>query len=180
MTIIRLLAGLLLAGACAAPAWAQPGPPMLPPPPGMMRHGEPPLGPMPFGDDPALMLPALLQGVGLTDEQRAQVRDVLQANREGLFTRFEQLRSANQALADALVSTDPVSEETLQPLLDRVVRLRGEIMRQGLRVVLQVRALLTAEQLARAAEVKGKLRELHEQMRALLGKPELIPLGDPD
>lgn len=151
-------------------------------PPGVMRvgMGGPFHGPMPFGDDPGLMLPMLLQGVGLTDDQKKQVRDLLKADHATLFALFDQLRTANQALADKLVSTGPVTEQDLQPLVDQVMKVRGDIVSHGLKVVLQVRGLLTTEQLAKAADVKTKMRALRAQMRDLLGEPEAIPLGEPD
>jgi hypothetical protein len=152
------------------------------PPPEIMRvgMGGPFHGPMPFGDDPGLMLPMLLQGVGLNDDQKKQVRDILKADRATLFGLFEQLRTANQALADKLVSTGPVTEEDLQPLVAQVMKVRGDIVSHGLKVVLQVRGLLTADQLAKAADVKTKMRALRAQMRELLGDPGANPLGEPD
>jgi protein CpxP len=137
-------------------------------------------GPMPFGDDPGLMLPMLLQGVGLTDDQKKQVGNILKANHATLAALFEQLRTANQALADKLVSTGPVTEQDLQPLIDQVMKVRGDIVSNGLKVVLQVRGLLTTEQLAKAADVKTKMRALHQQMRDLLGEPQTFMLGAPD
>ena len=148
-------------------------------PPGVMPvgMGGPFHGGMPFGDDPGLMLPMLLQGVGLTDDQKKQVRDILKADHATLFGLFGQLRTANQALADKLVSTGPVTQQDLQPLVDQVMKVRGDIVNHGLQVVLQVRGLLTADQLAKAADVKTKMRALRAQMRELLGEPEANPLG---
>jgi hypothetical protein len=119
----------------------------------------------------------LLQGVGLTDDQKKQIRDILKADHAALFALFEQLRTANQALADKLVSTGPVTQQDLQPLVDQVMKVRGDIVNHGLKVVLQVRGLLTADQLAKAADVKTKMRALRAQMRELLGEPEANPLG---
>ena len=152
------------------------------PPAGIRRvtMGGPFHGPMPFGDDPGLMLPMLLQGVGLNDDQKKQVRDLLKADHATLYALFEQLRTANQALADKLVSTGPVTDQDLQPLVDQVMSVRRDIVNHGLKVVLQVRALLSPDQLAKAAEVKTKMRDLRAQMRALLGEPEHFPLGEAD
>lgn len=176
MTIRLLCLAVVVATLTPALVRADPGPP------GFMRVGmrPPPFGGPPFGDDPAMMLPALLQGVGLSDDQQKQVRDILKANHQALFANFEQLRTANHALADKLVSTDPVTEQDLQPLVDQVMRGRQDIVTQGLKVVLQVRALLSPEQLARAAAVKAKMNDLRKQMHDLLGEPERIPLGDAD
>jgi Spy/CpxP family protein refolding chaperone len=182
-TLVRIAALLValapsLARAGSDPAFAPDGGP----PPGVMRVGMGSHfhGPMPFGDDPGLMLPMLLQGVGLTDDQKKQVRDIMKADHATLFGLFEQLRTANQALADKLVSAGPLTQQDLQPLVDQVMKVRGDIVNHGLKVVLQVRGLLTADQLAKAADVETKMRALRAQMRQLLGEPEAIPLGEPD
>jgi Spy/CpxP family protein refolding chaperone len=186
MTIHASRIVLLLVGLAPTLALAQPTLQVdLPPPPGAgpgsmhVRMGGPG-GPMPFGDDPGMMLPALLQGVGLTDDQQKRVRDVLKANHKTLFPLFDQLRTANEALADRLTSPDSVTEQDLQPLVDQVMTVRRNIVSQGLKVVLQVRQILTPEQLAKAAEVKAKMRELRAQMRELLGEPFIMRLGDAD
>ena len=57
------------------------------------------------------------------------------------------------------------------------MKVRGEIMSHGLDVALQVRGLLTQDQLTKAVEVKSKMRDLRNQMRQLLGEPETPPLG---
>jgi polyhydroxyalkanoate synthesis regulator phasin len=104
----------------------------------------------------------------------------MKADHATLFGLFEQLRTANQALADKLVSAGPLTQQDLQPLVDQVMKVRGDIVNHGLKVVLQVRGLLTADQLAKAADVETKMRALRAQMRQLLGEPEAIPLGEPD
>jgi hypothetical protein len=60
------------------------------------------------------------------------------------------------------------------------MKVRGDIVNHGLKVVLQVRGLLTPDQLAKAADVKTKMRALRAQMRELLGEPGANPLGEPD
>jgi hypothetical protein len=42
---------------------------------------------------------------------------------------------------------------------------------------MQVRGLLSQDQLTKAVEVKTKMRDLRNQMRQLLGEPETPPLG---
>jgi Spy/CpxP family protein refolding chaperone len=167
--------GLLIASLAPVAAWANPdmgG--------GGFMHGGmhgPFRDPMLVGDDPGLALPALLQGVGLTEDQKKQVQDILKTNRATLFPLFGQLRAANQALADKLISTGPLTKNDLQPLMDQVMKVRGEIMSHGLDVALQVRGLLSQDQLTKAVEVKTKMRDLRNQMRQLLGEPETPPLG---
>jgi hypothetical protein len=180
--MIKHILGLGLLVASLAPVAAQAGPDMGGGPPPFMHGGM--HGPfhdqMLIGDDPGLMLPALLQGVGLNDDQKKQVQEILKTNRATLFSLFGQLRTANQALADKLISTGPLTKQDLQPLLDQVVKVRGDIMSHGLDVALQVRGLLNQDQLAKAVEVKTKMRDLRNQMRQLLGEPEGPPLGGGD
>jgi len=41
-------------------------------------------------------------------------------------------------------------------------------VQENARVALEVRAILTPEQLARAAQVKDRMRQLHNEMRQLM------------
>jgi hypothetical protein len=41
-------------------------------------------------------------------------------------------------------------------------------MKDGLNVMLEVRKILTPEQLAKAAQIKERMQALHEEMRGLL------------
>lgn len=200
-TTSRNLAGLVLAGllattgvASAQPAAPPPGAPapaltpgargMMPPPGPGMRMRVKGFGGGPFGDhmlldgDPGMMLPAMLQGVGLTTEQQTQVRAILQSHHATLAGLFAKLRAANQAVADALIAPD-VTPEAVTAKLDEAVAVREELMRAGLAIALEVRALLTPEQLAKAAAVKTRMRELREEMHQLLGDPIEMPLSPP-
>src|SRR5262249_54876341 len=113
----KYVLGLSLLAATLAPVAAQAGPDMGGGPPFMHggMHG-PFHDQMLVGDDPGLMLPALLQGVGLSDDQKKQIQEILKTNRTALFALFGQLRTANQALADKLISTGPLTKADLQPL----------------------------------------------------------------
>lgn len=199
-TTHRTLGALVLAGvlATAGAATAQPDEPppgtpvmtpgahaMMPPPgPGFRMRMKGFGGGGPFGDhmlldgDPGMMLPAMLQGVGLTAEQRAQVRTILQRHHATLGGLFAKLREANQAVADALIAPD-VAPDAVTAKLDEAIAVRAELMRAGLAIALEVRALLTPEQLAKAATVKTRMRELREEMRQLLGDPVEMPLPPP-
>lgn len=161
-----------------------PPPPMPPPPGGGPRMRAKGIGGGPFVDhmlldgDPAAMLPAMLQGVGLTPEQRAEVRTILQGQHQTLSGLFARVRTANQAVADALVAPD-TTPQAVEEKLDAAIAVRTELMRQGLAIALAVRQILTPEQLAKAAAVKTRLRELRAEMRQLIGDPIEIGLPPP-
>jgi Spy/CpxP family protein refolding chaperone len=160
---IFLLAVLL--GGVSDTASAQPPPGG---PPGGMRFAMRSFGGDTLGDGPGMMLPLMLRHADLTAEQQKRVQDILSADRENLHALFQKLDAANDALAAKLVAPGPVDAAALQPDLDRVAHLRQELMEHGLKTALEVRAVLTPEQLAKTAEVQVKLRSLQQQMRELL------------
>jgi hypothetical protein len=47
--------------------------------------------------------------------------------------------------------------------------LRNQLAEEGLRVVLQIRGVLTEEQLAKASLRKSQMRSLHSQIQSLWG-----------
>jgi len=161
---IALLAVLL--GGVSNTASAQPPPGG---PPGGMRFAMRPFGgDTMLGDGPGMMLPLMLRRADLTAEQQKRVQDILSADREQLHALFQKLDAANDALAAKLVAPGTVDAAALQPDLDRVAHLRQELMEHGLKTALEVRAVLTPEQLAKTAEVQAKLRSLQQQLRELL------------
>jgi len=144
-------------------------------------HAESPSGPpamklvaRPFGGDPllgegsGLMLPVMLRHAGLTPDQEERVHAIMDADRERLHTLFGELEAANDALAAKLTAPGPLDAAALQPEVDRVAKVRRELMDQGLKTALAVRGVLTAEQLAKAAQIQTRLRALQEEMRTLL------------
>jgi len=166
MTLRRLLTMILLGASLAATATqAQPmggG--------GGMRGAG-------LGPEPGMMFPMLIRKVGLSDAQRQQVKTILNNHRSRFQTLFPQLRDAQATLEGRLVSTDPVKADDLAPQVQQVADLRKQILQEGIAVAIEVRAVLTPEQLARAADLHTQMRALREQMRKLVGEP---PMEAPD
>lgn len=136
-------------------------------------HFPPPGGPM-LGDGPAMMLPLLLFAGDLTDAQRDQVHEIMKGNRQTISGLFAQLRAANDELATKLLASGDVAKPDLQPTLDRIASVRQQLLDQGVAVALQVRKLLTPEQLAKAAEVHDRLEQLDAEKRKLLGRDNFV------
>jgi Spy/CpxP family protein refolding chaperone len=130
-----------------------------------------------FGPEPGMMLPMLIRKVGLSDTQRQQVRAILDTHRPRFQTLFPQLRDAQQGLESRLVSTDPVKAEDLASQIQRVADLRKQILQEGVAVAIEVRGVLSPEQLARAADLHTQMSGLREQMHKLMGEP---PMESPD
>ena len=136
---------------------------------GQPRHGGGPMGPgHRMGDIPGMMLPLVLRGVDLTEAQEQQVHAITQAHRATFRALFGELRGAQEDMADKLFAPGDVRAEDLTSQIQRVAQLREQLMQEGLKVALEVRAVLTPQQLAKAAELKERMRALHTEMRELL------------
>jgi Spy/CpxP family protein refolding chaperone len=124
-----------------------------------------------FGGPP--MLGIVIRGVGLTEAQQAQVRQIAANHRPQFRTIFSQLRAAQEALTAKLYSPDPVTSGDLAPLLQQIDQLRSELSRESAQVTLEIRNVLTPEQLAKAARINQRLGELRAETRKLLreGQP---------
>jgi periplasmic protein CpxP/Spy len=135
---------------------------------GQPRHGLGPMrdGPM-MGEGPGMMLPMVLKGIDLTDAQEKQVHAIMQAHRATFGALFGELRTAQEEMADKLFVPGEVRAEDLRSQLQRVSQLREQLMQEGLQVALEVRGVLTPDQLAKAAELKERVRALHTEMRGL-------------
>ena len=163
-TLIALAALLVTAPAmlCAQP----PDDGGMPPgPPPMFARGMPPPG---GGDAPGLVIPLMLRGAHLTPEQHDKVKALMSAHRDELRKLFEQLKSANDALAGRLVGPAPVDAAALKPDVERVAQARQALMEHGLTIVLGLRAILTPEQLATVSAKRAKWDDLQRQMRELM------------
>jgi heavy-metal resistance protein len=137
-------------------------------------HQVGPGGPMPgmMLDDPAMLLPPIFlnEKVGLSDAQRKKIGEILQHHHQALGGLFEKLRVANEALGERLFDA-AAKREDLEKLLGDAMQARQNLMRQGLAVALDVRGVLTPEQLAKAVELRSKMRDLQKQMQELMGGP---------
>ncbi|HXJ35484.1 MAG TPA: periplasmic heavy metal sensor [Candidatus Eisenbacteria bacterium] len=132
----------------------------------MGGHGGGPGGGGPGG--PA-GLPLRLLVSDMTPDQRKQVREILMSDRAELRDILRQLRAAHDALGDRLFTAGPLTEKDLDPDVQKISALHQKLLEHGTKVMLQVRAIATPEQLAKAAQTKKRLGELKDEMRALFG-----------
>jgi len=114
---------------------------------------------------PGTMLRLLLKGIGLTPEQKAQVKDILVTHRGKLESLFQELQVANAALTNTLLDPGEIGVADVAPVVDRVSQIREQLLHEGLTVVLQVRQVLTPEQRAKAARLREQLRALQGALR---------------
>ena len=152
-TIMRagVVAGLLAAGAVQAQGM-HPG--MRGGPHGGMGHGY--LG--------------FLQGVTLTDTQQARMHDIMHASWQQLKPQMQQLRALRAEIGGDLASTAAISAPQLVALQQQAQTLQNQLDQAKLATAMQVRALLTADQLGQSATVHAKLAALHQQEHAVLSQ----------
>jgi Spy/CpxP family protein refolding chaperone len=148
--------GLIVLSVWAATVYAHP------------RHGMGAMGPgRMMGDMSGMLLPLVLRGVDLTDEQEKRVHEIMQAHRATFRTLFRELQATQGEMADKLLAPGEVQAEDLTTHLQRAAQLREQLMQEGLKVALEVRGVLTPEQLTKASELKERMRALHSEMRGL-------------
>jgi Spy/CpxP family protein refolding chaperone len=151
-------AAVLIAGFLGT-AYAQPHPGFRGPRAGMMGEGA------------GMTLPLLLRGANLTADQKTQVQQIVGNHRATFQSLFSQLRAAQDQISSKLLSTGAVSESDLAPQLQQISTLRSQLAEEGLRVALEIRSILTPDQLAKAAQFKTQMQSLRSQMKSLMAPP---------
>jgi len=147
--------GVLLLAAWAVPVGAQADGP---------SHGRGPRG----GWGGGLMLGVPLHSLNLTPDQRTQVQSILSTYRSSARPIIQQLRQAQSGLGDKLLAPGQLPAADLQSQLQQISQLRTQLLQLSAQATLEVRSLLTPDQLSAAAQTKDKLRDLRSQMRQLL------------
>jgi Spy/CpxP family protein refolding chaperone len=105
----------------------------------------------------------ILRGVTLTDAQKTQLHTIMHATWSQMKPIMRQERSIHEQIVTGLLGASAVTQEQLTPLVQQEEQLRSQIDAARLSTALQVRALLTPEQLAKAATVHQQLEALHAQ-----------------
>jgi len=157
-----LITGASLLVACLAPpvsAEAQ-GPP----------HGR---GSRPWGD--GIMLGVPLHTLNLTPDQQTQVKSILSNYRASARPILQQLRQTQSGLGDKLLVPGQLQAADMQPQLQQISQLRAQLLQLSAQATLDVRSLLTPDQLAAAAQTKTKMKDLRSQMHQLLAPPATQP-----
>lgn len=110
----------------------------------------------------------MVRAAGLAPEQHAKVRAILFAHRAGMRSLIAQLRQAQQELGAKLLSPGQIQTADIQLQLQRISQLRDQLAQASAQAVLDVRAVLTPEQLARVAQTRERLKQLREEMRQIM------------
>ena len=149
-----------------ATTFAQDGPP--PGEPGTHRRG--PGGPGGFGGPggPLGLLGDLglgLRALELTDAQREQIRAIAKTNEAAFREIGDRLRTAHEGV-NALVTADTVDEAAIRARSGEVAAVEADAAVMRAKVYQEVFSVLTAEQQAKAKELRAQMQERMKQRAA--------------
>jgi len=163
-----ILIATAILGGCISAGVARAQDMMGPPPGGGPMGGGPP--PVP----PPLMM--ALRAAALTPAQQKQIHDIMDASRTSSEPQMQQMHSIRDQIADKLLSSDSVSASDLAPLLAQQTAIQQQLDSQMIATAIQIRGVLTPDQLSKVASVHEKLKQIHSQIDSILGPPDAPPL----
>jgi len=114
-----------------------------------------------------LMSPRLMNALNLTPEQAAKIEAGKKAFREAQRAYLSEIAPLRKEVADKLFGPNPASEADVARPITKIADLREKILRDGFRIALDVRSVLTPEQLAKAAAIRQQLQHLQSEVRDL-------------
>jgi Spy/CpxP family protein refolding chaperone len=132
-------------------------------PPATARRGGPG-GPGRFGGPggPGPLMPMLVNRLNLTDSQKEQVKNILNAHREETRALADRARAAHQAVEEA-VAAETFNEGTVRARAADAAAVDADMAVARANVYAQVLQILTADQ-------KTQLRQLQEKMKVRRGR----------
>ena len=164
-----LIAVLVFAAMCVAPSYALAQ--------FAVMAGPGPGGPVTAGPVPMPLMIAINKA-GLSPDQQTKVHQIMQANFTQAEPLMQQLHSVHDQISDKLMSASSVTTADLAPLQQKESEIHQQLDQQMVATAVQIRSVLTADQLAKAADLHSKLKSLRAQMDALVGEGGL-PLPPP-
>lgn len=111
---------------------------------------------------------SFLQGVTLNDSQKSEMHSIMHASLQQMKPQWQQMRALHEQISGELASASTVSPATLASQQQQLETLRAQLDQAELASALQVRQLLTSDQLSQAASVHAQLASLHQQERAVM------------
>lgn len=104
----------------------------------------------------------LARALGLTDEQRAKMREAHERQMRRSIAERADLKIAKLDLRK-LVRADHPDQHAIEAQVDKIAGMRAELQKQRLATMIEIRAMLTADQRARLREMRdvrsGGMRE---------------------
>ena len=106
--------------------------------------------------------PNLLENLGLRQDQVRRIRMMNRDRKPAMDAAQQRLRDANRAL-DMAIYGDSLDEETVQARLKEFQQAQGEVARIRFQSELELRKILTPEQLARFRVLRARLAKARRE-----------------
>jgi Spy/CpxP family protein refolding chaperone len=117
-----------------------------------------------------LMSPRLLNSLNLTPDQVTKIEAAKNAFRQAQRAYVDEVRVVRKEVGDKLFGPNRVGEADVAAQITKIADLREKILREGFRIALDVRGVLTADQLAKAAQIRNQLQSIQEEVRGLFNE----------
>lgn len=110
-----------------------------------------------------------LRGLDLTDEQRSQVRTIMETSRTQNKARWQEIQTLRKQLK-ASVDANGFDEANVRAQIEAGAPLMTELMVDRFRTQAQIRNVLTPEQLQKLDERRTERQKRHEERRGRMEK----------
>ena len=110
-------------------------------------------------------MPPFLRGVTLTEEQKTKVHEILQSQRPAAQDTLKRILAIRNELGNRILYPGKLDEDQLAPLLEQLLFLQNQIQRQNFRTMLEIRNLLTPEQMAQGVEYRERMKAQQSQSK---------------
>jgi periplasmic protein CpxP/Spy len=114
----------------------------------------------------------LMKAAKLSDDQRAQVKQIMRETHEQSRPLVKQIRALREQLSEKLITPGALQLSDLLPIRQQIRDLQIQVDDKALGAVIKVRGLLRPDQMQRVADVHAKFKSLHSQMDELVGPPD--------
>lgn len=121
----------------------------------------------------------LLHSANLSPGQKAQIRQIIEANAGATHALRRQIEAIHQQLAGKLLAPGQVNAAALKSLIQQQSSLQEQLEDSMVGTALSIRSVLTPQQLAKVAQVQQQLQQIHSQLQTLLG-PEAGAMEAPN
>ena len=111
-----------------------------------------------------------LHALNLTADQKQKVHDIFTAERPTLKQLQGSVKTARQAIAAKLMAPGTLTSADLDSLAQQAAQAQADLAHERLNVAIQVRNVLTPDQLSQAASIHAQMQQLRGQMQQLLEK----------
>jgi Spy/CpxP family protein refolding chaperone len=118
-----------------------------------------------FGHEGAGFPFRVLKDLDLTTEQQTQIDGIWKTHRETIRPLWSELRTIRTDITNKLLSPGEVTAADFTQQTERVAQLEAQLFRERLAAGVEVRNVLTPDQLTKAAEIMAKKQALRAEQK---------------